>query len=204
MRAVHYLSILAIAGVFACCSKGDNGATGPMGPAGATGAMGATGATGANGTNGTNGAKGDTGAQGNANVIGQTFTANAWSYTSPAWSEDFTVTALTSAIVSKGAVEVYMSGNSGVDWYAMPYTVYGSIGNYIAGYSFGLNEVQVTWIYNSAGSGSSPSQYYGSTLVNVICIAPSMIKRYPNINWKNAAEVAQIPEVASVLKSMNN
>jgi len=171
---------------------------GANGSAGATGAMGATGATGAQG------AKGDTGAQGNANVVGQTFTANSWSYTSPAWSENFTVTALTSQILSGGAVEVYMSGNSGVDWYALPYTVYGSVANYICGYSFGLNMVQVTWIYNSAGSGNSPSQYYGSTLVNVICIAPATVKKHSKTNWKNASEVALLPEVQSVLNNLKN
>ncbi len=194
MRAVHYLSILAIAGVFACCSKGDTGAVGPVG------------ATGANGTQGATGPKGDTGAQGNANVVSQTFTASAWTYSNPQWYENFSVTALTSTIVSAGAVEVYLSANAGTNWTALPYTQYGSVANYVAGYTYGLNSLEVTWIYNSVGSGSDPNTYYSTSacLIKVVCIAPAIIKKYPGTDWKNSAAVAQIPEVSSVLKSMNN
>jgi hypothetical protein len=210
MKTMKYLTIIAIAAVFFACSKGDTGATGPSGSSGANGANGATGPTGSNGTTGLTGATGSTGATGatgqkgdtgSSNVVAQTFTANAWTYTSPNWYENFTVTALTSEIVSGGAVEVYLSGNSGVDWYALPYTVYGSIANYICGFSFGLNSVQVTWIYNFTGMGQSPSQYYGSTLINVICISPAVVKRHSKINWKNPSEVQTLPEVQQALNN---
>jgi hypothetical protein len=157
---------------------------------------------GAAGASGSQGAKGDTGAQGNANVTGQTFvtTSSSWSYSSPAWSESFSVTALTSNIIDGGAVEVYLSGDGGIQWYALPFTLYGTIANYIAGYSFGLNTVDVTWIYNSAGEGNNPYQQYGQCEIEVVCIAPATLQHYPQINFNNAAAVETLPEVQSILK----
>ncbi len=192
MRTIYYfLSVLIIAGVLTSCSKGN---TGPTGSAGATGAT------------GPQGPKGDTGATGNANVISQQFSVPAWTYNSPQWYVNLTVSALTSKVLTSGAVEVYLSPNAGTNWYAMPYMVYGSVADYIGGFVTGLNSVQVTWIYNGVGSGSDPNAYYSTSacLINIVCIAPAMIQSHPNVNWGDPAEVALIPEVKTQLNKLKN
>jgi hypothetical protein len=197
MKTMKYLSIIAIATVFFACSKGDNGATGPAGPTGSTGATGAVGAT---------GATGGTGAQGNANVTGQTFTTTSasWAYNSPNWQAGFVVAALDTDILRHGAVEIYMSTNAGDDWTALPFTLYGTIADYLAMYTTGLTSVQIDWAYNLAtSSGSDPNTYYSAPTIewNVVCIAPATILLHPTTNWKNAAEVQKLPEVQAVLNN---
>jgi hypothetical protein len=157
MRAIHYLGILAIAGVLTCCTKtGPTGPAGTNGAAGTAGAMGATGATGSTGATGLTGATGQKGDTGNANVVGQIFTiTNTWPYSSPNYYQNLNVPALTSAIVLGGAVGVSLSGN-------------------------------------------------GGAYVKVVCIAPAVVKKHSEINWKNPAEVALLPEVRSAFNKLNN
>ncbi len=106
-----------------------------------------------------------------------------------------------------GAVEVYLSGNAGVDYFALPYTVYGAVSDYVAvGYTYALNSVEVTWFYNSTiSSGVDPNSYYGTPacIVKVVCIAPGVVRKHSKTNWNNPEEVAQLPEVQYVLNNTN-
>jgi hypothetical protein len=154
-----------------------------------------------NGTTGPTGATGSQGPQGNANVTGQQFTVSSWSNNGSFYYTDFSVSALTPDILSGGAVEVYLSINGGTNWVALPFTQYAST-DYIWTYVTGDFLVEPHWEYNGVGLGSDPNTVYGTTCeFNVVCIAPATINAHPNTNWKNAAEVAQLPEVQAYLNS---
>ncbi len=100
-----------------------------------------------------------------------------------------------------------MSTNAGSNWTALPFTLYGTVSDYLAMYTTGLNLVQIDWAYNSAVSkGSDPNTYYGAPTIewNVVCIAPATILLHPATNWKNASEVQMLPEVRAELNNANN
>jgi hypothetical protein len=183
MRAIHYLSILAIAAVFSSCSKGDTGETGPQGPAGA------------NGLNGANGVA-------NINTQEYTVTSANWNATSSA-NTTYISTWTESDITDNNndVVEVYWNNSSGAGWLSMPYPGLVVNGDLL---SYGYNDNSITFQYWTGGTNTlPPSSYVGlSTLYfKVTVIPPAIQKRYPGTNWKNAAEVAKIPEVATALNN---
>ncbi len=134
------------------------------------------------------GPAGPVGPAGEVNISSYTFTASSWSSTSSYWYYNFTVPALTSSNIDSAAVQVYAS--TGGNWIALPYTEVAST-NYFMGFNTGINNVQVTWIYNGLGLGSSPNSFYTATLrIKVVVIPPSVRKANPDIDYNNYNEVS--------------
>ncbi|HVA98118.1 MAG TPA: hypothetical protein VNG53_04420 [Bacteroidia bacterium] len=140
---------------------------------------------------GKNGAPGATGPQGNANVQSAAFTVTSWGYNSPSYYVTLSVPALTASINSSGAVDVYMSFDNGTTWNTVPYDYYQAGGDYLATDYYTTGVVTVNWTYNvSTSTGSDPNSVFStSTQIKVVCVAPSIIKANPNVNWKNYNEV---------------
>ncbi len=96
------------------------------------------------------------------------------------------------------AVEVYWS-NAASGWLALPVTSLISTGDEL---SYGYDNNSITFSYYTGGSAVlPPSAYngYGTIYFKVTVIHPAVQVKYPNTNWKNAAEVANIPEVHAAL-----
>ncbi len=167
MKAIHYLSILVIAAMFASCSKGDTGAQGPAG------------------TNGV------------ANISTQEYTVNSWpNETDYTYYVTFSESDITDQ--DNDAVEVYWATPSVTGWLALPAT-----GIYNAGdeLSYGFADNSITFNYYTGGSSSPnlPPSEYNTIYFKVTVIPPSIQVKYPGTNWKNASEVANIPEVHDAL-----
>jgi len=163
-KFLSLLIVIIIATAFNACTKGD---TGPVGPAGA------------NGTNG------------NANVYAATYTVNTWTlYTdNTVYYADFSVSALDANAQSFGAVEVFISTNSGTDWVSLPWTTWGTT-NYEMFYITETQLVEVDWrnISGSTISGSDPNTILGVTCkIKIVVIPPALMKS--NVNTHNYAEI---------------
>jgi len=190
MKILHYLSILAITAIIVSCSKGD---TGPAGPVGATGA---------------------TGLNGVANIVTSTYTvitihtpsdtSSSWVSTgSPTyhWIAGFIDTNITSNNLD--AVYAYWCTNLGTGWVALPNP---SLINQGDNLSFRYNDDSVSFTYYTGGApytkypgypATSPA--YGTLIFKVVIIPPALALSHPETNWKNAAEVALLPEVQAAL-----
>jgi hypothetical protein len=175
MKTLRLLSLAAgIALVFAGCT----------GPAGAPGA------------------DGPQGAQGNANVVSLLFTVpNSASWLQQAsqyWYQQLTpVGPLTSGFINAGgSVNVFATFNGGTTWNALPYTeVVGA--NLTASWTvnFTPNLVQVNYAYSDLTLHNDPATEYaagGAITFNVVCIAPSIMKKHPGTNWHNYYEVQSV------------
>lgn len=170
MKLSHYLSIFAIAAVVASCSKGDTGATGPQGPSGVP----------------------------NINTQQYTVTSANWSApTTPyTWIASFTESDITDN--NNDAVEAYWSVSSS-GWLALPATSLVVTGDQL---SYGYDDDIVTFSYYTGGTNTDPiSSYSGYSTIyfKVTVIPPSIQVKYPNVNWKNASEALQVPEVQAAL-----
>jgi hypothetical protein len=178
MKLSHYLSVVAIATIFASCSQ--QGATGPAGPTGPTGPA------------------------GTANINTQQYTVTTWNAatSSPVYTWISTWSEPDITDNNNDAVLCYWSTASS-GWLSMPVTnLLG--GNYGDELSFGYTNGFVTFTYYTGGTNTlPPSSYSGFTTIyfKVTVIPPSMQHRYPGTNWKNASEVAKIPEVQAALNS---
>jgi len=154
---------------------------------------------------GCKGDQGDPGAQGpegNANVVGTQFavTDASWSDNNGDYTVDLTVPALTSDIASGGAVETFLSQDGGTTWIALPFTTVASNSeNAFWNYAYSTGSVTVALLWNGADNGSPNAFYNVNTLdINVVCIAPATMKKYPNTNWKD------YNVVKSILQLQNN
>jgi len=174
MKTIKFLTIIAvIAVIFNSCSKGDTGTAGPTGA---------------------------TGAQGNANVSGSAYNVTSWGWLSPIYYATFNVSNLTSDIQNQGSVAVYVSIDAGTTWNSIPATYVGSVENAFWSFATQTGIVQVNFEWNDMGEDGDPNSTYATTIeIKVVCIAPAMIVKYPNTNWKNLAEVSALPEVKAVL-----
>ena len=190
MKLRHYLFVIAISAMVASCSKGD---TGPAGPVGATG------------TSGINGS---------ANIIASTYTVitvasagdttSSWVSTgAPAyhWVAGFIDTNITANNVD--VVEAYWSTSLGGGWSGLPVTSLINRGDEM---NYRYNNDSVAFTYYTGGTpytkypgylATSPG--FATIIFKVIVIPPGIVLNYPGINWKNAAEVATLPEVQSAL-----
>ena len=135
--------------------------------------------------------KGETGApgkDGNTNVTSHTYTITSWDSNSVKWYTDLGVSELTSSNINSASVQVYF-GTVSNNWVALPYTQVSST-NYFMGYITAINTVEITWVYNGGGIGSSPNSFYGTnTQFKVVIIPPAMIKANPDLDFKNYNEV---------------
>ncbi len=139
------------------CNKGDRG---PEGPAG---------------TNGTNGVS-------NIQTSTLTTTNANWTYvaSSKSYTANITYAAVTSSVVDKGTVQVFMGGPSGT-WVALPY----SYGIEQILYSYRTGEVWLEYTYSDNTVPPIPS---GLTF-KIVVIPPGMVK--PNVNVHDYSELKQ-------------
>jgi len=181
MKTLKFLSIIAaIAFIFTSCAK--DGATGPQGAAG---------------TNG------------NANVTNGQVSVNSsdWSWNGSSYTCTVNSSNITSSLISSGgAVEIYISPNNGAGWVALSYTYINSSvssPNAFMSYAFDAGQVELVWTWNNQVEDGDPCTTYGtSLLVNIVAIPASIMVQNPNINWNNANEAAQLPEVKAILSGL--
>jgi hypothetical protein len=168
-----------------------------------------SGCTGPTGPEGAPGPAGSNGAQGNANVVSLLYTVTSWtSVASPAYyyAQLTPVAPLTSSFVNAGgSVNVFASFNGGGSWNALPYTeVAGS--NLTASWSVNIatNQVEVNYAYSSNTLVNDPNTEYAVSSIefNVVCIAPSIMKKHPSTNWHNYFEVQSVLNAENV-KTVN-
>ena len=100
-------------------------------------------------------------------------------------------------------VEAYWSTSPGTGWSALPVT---SLINHNDELSFRYNDDSVSFTYYTGGAPYTKypgypaiSPGYATLLFKVIIIPPGLQLNYPAVNWKNAAEVAALPEVKAAL-----
>lgn len=184
------ISILAITGLFSSCSKGDTGPPGPIG------------------------AQGTSGLNGSANIITSTYTvttniasgdtSSSWTSTGTPtyhWIAGFIDTNITSNNVD--VVQAYWSTSFGSGWNALPNSSLVNQGDQL---SYRYNDDSVSFTYYTGGAPYTKYLGYPATspafttiIFKVIVIPPTLTINHPGINWKNAAEVAQLPEVQAAL-----
>ena len=171
MKLKHYLSIFSIAAAVASCSKGE---TGPQGPAGANGVT---------------------------NIYTQQYTVTGANWNDPNSTNTWIATFQESDITDNNndAVDVYWS-NSSSGWLALPVTSLIYSGDEL---SYGFNNNSITFSYYTGPLYSNPPSFYtaySTIYFKVTVIPPSIQVKYPNVNFKNAAEVAaNVPEVQAAL-----
>jgi hypothetical protein len=177
------LSFAILAMILFSCTK--PGPIGPTGPAGTNGKDGAAGTNGTNGAAGTNGTNGTNGVNGNANVIGTTTVAlnsGSWTASGSFFMATLTTTAITQAIVDKGAVMVYEQ--SATFWRALPYTS-GVVSKF---FIFTLNSVSIVYQNTDGSQTTNP----GNQTYRIVAISSSVAAANPNVNWGNYEEVMKI------------
>lgn len=126
MKLTHYLSILALAAIFASCGKGD---TGPQGP------------------------QGDPGTNGVANIYTRIYDVSLWSY---AGSNNWISTSQESDITDNNndAVEVYWNTSLNSGWLSMPAASIFVPQDQLE-YGFTDNSVTFTYYNNGSGNSPS-------------------------------------------------
>jgi len=184
------ISIIALSSLFSSCKKGDTGPPGPIG------------------------AQGDSGINGSANIITSIYTittsvaagdtSSTWMPVSTPtyrWVANFADTFIT--ISTLDVVEAYWSLSYGSAWNALPVT---SLINQYDEMNYRYTNDSVSFTYYTGGApytkypgypATSPG--YATILFKVIVIPPGLAVKYPGVNWKNAAEVATLPEVKAAL-----
>jgi hypothetical protein len=186
MKKTFFSLIVLVMTLLISCTK--PGPVEPQGPAGINGTNGKDGAAGTNGTNGTNGVdgtNGTNGVNGNANVIGTNTVAlnsGSWTASGSYFLATFSTTAITQAIVDKGAVMVYEQ--SATFWRALPYTS-AIVSKF---FFFTLNSVSVVYQNTDGSQTTNP----GNQTYRIVAISASAKTAYPNINWGNYEEVREL------------
>ena len=176
MKLKQYLSIIAIAAIAASCTK-----QGPAGP------------TGQNGANGV------------ANIYTQQYSVGLngqidWTYVAAGsvWTATFTESDITDN--NSDAVEVYWSNSASATagWLALPFSDLDAAGDQL---SYGFNDNIITFSYYG-NPNFSPSAYGNTATIyfKVTVIPPAIQVKYPNVNWKDATQASQVPEVRAALK----
>jgi hypothetical protein len=148
---------------------------------------------------GCKGDTGDTGPQGPsgvANIDTKEYSVGAGGWTQASgtsWYATFVESDITDN--NNDAVEAYWS-NSSSGWLALPFSNLDVSGDQL---SYGFDNNSVTFSYY--GNSNSPDVYTYTQVIyfKVTVIPPAIQVKYPGTNWKNAAEVAQIPEVKAAL-----
>jgi hypothetical protein len=159
------------------CSKGDTGPAGPQGP------------------------QGNTGAQGNANVnsiFDSTKASSNWTYIpGDYWYTVFTVPALSSTFIGNGGyAEVFLSTDDKKVWSVLPTTY--SVDSVLSAQmtcTFSANTVQVFFTWSDLKQHTDPVTTFGATCYfNIVCIAPTVLNKYPATQWNNYNALMSIPE----------
>lgn len=155
--ALCYIVLLS----FASCVKGDKGDMGPIG---------------------------NDGKNGVANISTTSFVVGNWSIPNGnVCFSQLTVPAITSSVLSNGAVQVFMSGDGGATYAALPLI---TVQNYSMQFEISYNQVTLYWVYSGSGTMVNPYFYFGGTMLfKVVVIPPAIIKQHPNIDLNNYSEV---------------
>ncbi len=137
--------------------------------------------------------KGETGTpgkDGSANVTSYTYSVPSWTYSSPYYFVNLSVPSITADNISTAGVMAYFN-TTGNQWFALPYTQYHSPSNYYMGFTTGISNVQITWVYDSSlSSGDDPNTFYATkVLYKVVVIPPSAKSLKPNVDYNNYNEV---------------
>ncbi|MES2285436.1 MAG: hypothetical protein V4547_07085 [Bacteroidota bacterium] len=128
--------------------------------------------------------KGDEAKPGNANVTAQTFSVPTWSSNSDKWYALLPVPEITASNINSAAIQVYFSKDNN-SWTALPNTVVAST-NYFMGYITSVGTVEITWVFNGAGTGNSPNAFFSATsLFKVVVIPPAAIVANPDLDLNN-------------------
>lgn len=186
------ISILALSSLFSSCSKGDTG------PPGAQGIQGIAGANGA--------ANISTTIYSVTTTVVAGDTISSWTSTSSPtyhWVVNFIDTLID--VNNLDVVEAYWSTSYGSGWNALPVVSLINQGDEL-NYRYNNDTVSFTYYTGGAPYTKYPgypaiSKGYTTLLFKVLVIPPSLELSHPEINWKNAAEAAALPEVKTALNS---
>jgi hypothetical protein len=178
------LRILSFAAGMAFLLSGCTGAVGPAGPQGDPGI---------NGTNGTNGANGANGVA-NINITIIDVFSSSWTTASNYEYSANSDTAIHSN--TNNVVIASVSGTSGTGpWQALPASdVFAPSGG--DQLNFNWQAGQITFYYEYSTFAYVPYHIW----VNVAVIPPAVYKKYPNVNFKDANQVMQLPEWKAAMK----
>lgn len=133
------------------------------------------------------GPAGPAGKDGNANVHGQVFTVNNWSYSSPSYHADMSFSAITQDIINTGAVLVYLSNGSG-GYSQLPLTYYPS-----PSYSRTFETVSYPGgvrIYITDSDLTAPTTP-GSYTFKVVAISSSARLGHPEVDYSDYDQVSR-------------
>jgi hypothetical protein len=136
---------------------------------------------------GEDGATGPQGPSGNANVKSMTATITSWSQSGTSWNAAIGVSMITAAIVSKGAVTVFLS-NGGGGWEQLPLTIYPS-----SSYSSTMTAVHYVGgvtIHVFDSDKQLPIEP-GTCVFKIVAIAGSEIARNPDLDLTDYEELAK-------------
>jgi hypothetical protein len=137
------------------------------------------------------GPQGPAGGNGSANVTVQTYTvtSNEWiSNGNGGWNAN-----LASSIdPTQGAVSILYSDDNAAHWLGLPYV--GNVtGDADINYVISSSAIQIQYVpQTGAPSIVAPAN---TVFIQASLVPPVIQAIHPNINWKNANEVAQLPEV---------
>jgi hypothetical protein len=181
MKMKQYLSILAIAAIVASCSKGDTGPAGPIGTTGATGISGV--------------------ANINTSIYIVSALSTPWVATTSSPTYNWVAACVDTNITANNvdAVVVYWNNNINEGWMPLPVPSLINQGDQM---SYRYNDDSVSFTYYTGGTAvAAPSSYsnYATIYFKVAVIPPALQLKYPGTNWKDAAEVATLPEVQAAL-----
>lgn len=144
------------------------------------------------------GPTGPTGPAGaSANVAVQTYTVapGVWRYNgNGGWNCD--LAPASNINPTQGAVSILFSYND-VKWMGLPY-IGNTVGDVDINYTVTTDSIQIQYLpQTNAGSIGAPTN---TVYVQVSLLPQSIMVKYPNINWQNAIQVSQLPEVQAASK----
>jgi len=136
------------------------------------------------------GPQGPAGANGSSNVTVQTYTiaTNEWvSNGNGGWNANLTP----SIDPTQGAISILFS-NDDVHWLGLPYV--GNVsGDADINYQISSSTIQIQYVpQTTAPSIVAPAN---TVYIQASMVPPAIQVKHPNVNWQNAAEVAQLPEI---------
>jgi hypothetical protein len=140
-------------------------------------------------TPGPQGATGATGSTGNANVIASGIyspSSSNWGYnsTSSQYYTNLIDSSITPAVISSGAVMVYLINLDGSNT-ALPYN---NSSGYYTNYVLQTYMAQIQVGLSNSGTPDNP----GSKQYRIVVIASALRKAYPNADWQNYYEVQKL------------
>jgi hypothetical protein len=140
------------------------------------------------------GKSGLNGIDGNANIFNKAYpiSSTQWINGPDYWLMDLPVDELTITTASTAGVQVYWGEDD--TWYAIPYTSVRTTGNYFMGFITSVDNVRISWTYNSIGHGSNPCNILPGNFkfFKVVVIPPSVMMKNPNLDLKDYQEVKKV------------